>query len=103
MAVSYKQSVTFSVMGLRIYPIKGNSQTQKPADAGYLRLVPKVGIEPTRPCGHWILSPARLPVPPLRRWNSNGDFTTAPLDFGRLGYHRGRCDFPTSTLTYRLT
>ena len=29
-------------------------------------LVPKVGLEPTRPCGHWILSPARLPVPPLR-------------------------------------
>ena len=23
--------------------------------------VPKVGVEPTRPCGHWILSPARLP------------------------------------------
>jgi hypothetical protein len=28
--------------------------------------VPKVGIEPTRPEGHRILSPARLPVPPLR-------------------------------------
>ena len=28
--------------------------------------MPKVGIEPTRPCGHRILSPARLPVPPLR-------------------------------------
>ena len=25
------------------------------------------GIEPTRPCGHRILSPARLPVPPARR------------------------------------
>ena len=23
--------------------------------------IPKVGLEPTRPCGHWILSPARLP------------------------------------------
>ena len=29
--------------------------------------MPKVGLEPTRPEGHWILSPARLPVPPLRR------------------------------------
>jgi hypothetical protein len=29
--------------------------------------VPKVGIEPTRPFGHRILSPARLPIPPLRR------------------------------------
>src|SRR5262249_7911126 len=28
--------------------------------------MPKVGIEPTRPEGHRILSPARLPVPPLR-------------------------------------
>ena len=29
-------------------------------------LVPEEGVEPTRPCGHRILSPARLPVPPLR-------------------------------------
>src|SRR6187397_2991109 len=28
--------------------------------------VPKVGLEPTRPRGHRILSPARLPIPPLR-------------------------------------
>lgn len=30
------------------------------------RLVPAEGVEPTRPCGHWILSPARLPIPPRR-------------------------------------
>ena len=30
------------------------------------RSLPAEGIEPTRPCGHWILSPARLPVPPRR-------------------------------------
>jgi hypothetical protein len=34
-----------------------------PAGTG---LVPRVGIEPTRGCPHWILSPARLPVPPPR-------------------------------------
>ena len=28
--------------------------------------VPKDGVEPSRGCPHWILSPARLPVPPLR-------------------------------------
>ena len=28
-------------------------------------LVPENGVEPSRPCGHRILSPARLPVPPL--------------------------------------
>ena len=30
-------------------------------------LVPEVGIEPTLPEGNGILSPARLPVSPLRR------------------------------------
>jgi hypothetical protein len=29
-------------------------------------LLPTEGVEPTRPCGHWILSPARLPIPPRR-------------------------------------
>ena len=32
--------------------------------------VPRVGIEPTSPWGHWCLRPARLPVPP------SGHFTT---------------------------
>ena len=32
--------------------------------------VPTEGVEPTRPCGHWILSPARLPIPPRRHWES---------------------------------
>ncbi len=27
-----------------------------------------VRIELTRPCGHWILSPARLPIPPRGQW-----------------------------------
>ena len=31
------------------------------------RIVPAEGLEPTRSCDHWILSPARLPVPPRRR------------------------------------
>ena len=37
-------------------------------------MVLEEGIEPTRPCGHRILSPARLPVPPLellRLWQVN--------------------------------
>jgi hypothetical protein len=32
--------------------------------------VPAKGIEPSHPCGYWILSPARLPVPPRRRFVS---------------------------------
>src|ERR1700723_2710164 len=38
--------------------------------AGCKEMVPEEGVEPTRPCGHRILSPARLPVPPLRASNS---------------------------------
>lgn len=30
-------------------------------------LVRKGGLEPPRPCGHWHLKPARLPIPPLAR------------------------------------
>jgi site-specific DNA recombinase len=30
-------------------------------------MVPGRGIEPPRDCSHWILNPARLPVPPSRR------------------------------------
>ena len=45
-------------------PLEGTtSAKQKPRDAGLL--VPEVGVEPTRPEGHGILSPARLPIPPL--------------------------------------
>ena len=29
-------------------------------------VVPKEGLEPTRPCGHYALNVARLPIPPLR-------------------------------------
>ena len=32
--------------------------------------MPEVGIEPTRPGGHQILSLARLPIPPLRLFMS---------------------------------
>ena len=28
--------------------------------------VPRAGIEPARYCYHWILNPARLPIPPSR-------------------------------------
>ena len=31
-----------------------------------LNAIPAAGVEPARPCGHWILSPARLPIPPRR-------------------------------------
>ena len=33
--------------------------------------MPEVGVEPTRAEAHWILSPARLPIPPLRHCYNN--------------------------------
>src|SRR3990172_8898548 len=39
----------------------------RPRDRQGENVVPEEGVEPSRPCGHGILSPARLPVPPLRR------------------------------------
>ena len=29
------------------------------------RLVGEEGLEPSYPCGHWLLKPARLPIPPF--------------------------------------
>ena len=40
-----------------------------------LCLVPVVGVEPTRYRYHWILSPARLPIPSHRRMNQSRQFT----------------------------
>lgn len=36
-------------------------------------IVPGVGIEPTRYCYHWILSPARLPIPPSGQVNKEAN------------------------------
>ena len=36
------------------------------------KMVPMEGVEPTRPCGHQILSLARLPIPPHRHSKSAG-------------------------------
>src|SRR5205823_2407495 len=35
--------------------------------------MPKGGLEPPRACAHWLLKPARLPIPPLRRGVRNGE------------------------------
>ena len=46
-------------------------------DLGFSNDLPAEGIEPTRSCDHWILSPARLPVPPRRpRRTGNYKFPT---------------------------
>ena len=45
----------------------GPIRTRKGHSASHHLQVPERGLEPPRPCGHWILSPARLPIPPLRQ------------------------------------
>ena len=54
----------YSVVGtIEVYEqILGKSQARN----SLKELVPEAGVEPARPKGHGILSPARLPVPPLR-------------------------------------
>ena len=47
---------------------------QEEESASIYKSVPKVGLEPTRSCDHWILNPARLPIPPLRLSESLSDY-----------------------------
>ena len=42
-----------------------NKKRQGPINLVVTR-IPAAGVEPARPRGHWILSPARLPIPPRR-------------------------------------
>ena len=44
----------------------GSDPQRNPRKCLILELVPEEGVEPSRPEGHGILSPARLPVSPLR-------------------------------------
>ena len=55
------------VSGLRGLASVTKAQRPPGRVAKGLAPMPEVGVEPTRPEGHGILSPARLPVPPLRR------------------------------------
>ncbi len=50
------------------------------------RKLPEVGVEPTRPCGHWILSPARLPFRHSGRWKQISLVQAAP----QVKRHRAR-------------
>ncbi len=42
-------------------PAVNLAHAAKPLTTGIPQGVPEEGLEPTRPCGHWILNPARLP------------------------------------------
>ena len=40
-------------------------------------MVPRRGLEPPRPYGHWHLKPARLPIPPPGQVNERSDTAVA--------------------------
>ncbi len=44
----------------------GFSMNEKSLNLSIKAFVPETGLEPVRPNGHRILSPACLPIPPLR-------------------------------------
>src|ERR1700729_677405 len=42
-----------------------NPETNQASEKG---VVPRKGLEPSRPLSHWHLKPARLPIPPPGHW-----------------------------------
>src|SRR6266508_3472101 len=54
--------------------MKSLNRERRTSNAQRCERVPAEGLEPTRPCGHWILSPARLPIPPRRLFTLKRDF-----------------------------
>jgi hypothetical protein len=57
-------------------------------DSGEYLMVPRRGLEPPRPCGHWHLKPARLPIPPPGQ--TGPSFTALRLGGANSG-HSGQC------------
>ena len=49
-------------------------------------MVPVVGVEPTRYRYHWILSPARLPIPSHRRYITNDIITKSDAKVNSFFY-----------------
>ncbi len=58
--------------------------------------MPEVGLEPTLPGGNRILSPARLPIPPLRQ--GSDDYTMGHIPDLLLTRRSRRDDNPASIL-----
>ena len=63
-------------LALRLLPVGGQgssiAQDTKNWSKDQFFVVGKAGLEPARYCYHGILSPARLPVPPLARVEIDG-------------------------------
>src|SRR6201991_5035066 len=74
------------------------------------RMVPRKGLEPSRPLSHWHLKPARLPIPPTgpgpvdtdrtHAWQNASTLPKYYIQRGRVGVSRNgliRCDLSTLT------
>ena len=55
----YQYCVLMILMQIIVFTLTGNFYQHYHS----LSFVPKTGIEPAHPCGHWLLKPACLPIP----------------------------------------
>ena len=66
--VSTSADVGHAIRHQRCVPVLSTGQRLKfPASAisiAWIGMVPRKGLEPSRPLSHWHLKPARLPIPP---------------------------------------
>src|ERR1700756_2532937 len=73
--------------------VQSDSEVGARSLTGTKKLLPKKGLEPPRPCGHWYLKPARLPIPPPGRgrtrlvvgpWSASGESQRLRSAAGRV-------------------
>ena len=70
----------------------------------YIGLVREAGVEPARPCEHWHLKPASLPIPPLARMGRSSvcftqcrHYITTPKS-GCQAFFAGSCHLKKSSI-----
>ncbi len=96
----YQEARAGTLLGAR-------ARERDPALARFL-CMPEVGLEPTRGCPHRILSPARLPIPPLRQGVIPDDSTSVKRTYRAraaciLSLHRSLMSRLGCRLTKRCT
>ncbi len=69
-------------------PARRSSACRLPSSVFRLSAVPEAGLEPARSCPQWILSPSRLPIPPLRQAGECSWFPAKSVRTHVRRYHR---------------
>ena len=62
-----RTSSRMSCFSYVLFPIPLSAKNKKDIRMDVLFVVREAGVEPARPCEHWHLKPASLPIPPLAR------------------------------------